>query len=83
MARIARGSDGFAAAGECEFVDAFAKRLPIVVFLRLVGLPLEDRETLLEMTEASVRGDAQQRQGNEGSIHGPRHGLVVIHSALV
>jgi cytochrome P450 len=53
--------DGFIARGECEFVDAFAKRLPIVVFLRLVNLPLEDRETLLEMTEASVRGDAARR----------------------
>ena len=31
--------------GECEFVDAFAKRLPIVVFLRLVDLPLDDRES--------------------------------------
>ena len=54
--------EGFVADGECEFVDAFAKRLPIVVFLRLVDLPLEDRELLLEMTEASVRGDAERRQ---------------------
>lgn len=53
--------EGFAHRGECEFIDAFAKRLPIVVFLRLVDLPLEDREHLLEMTEASVRGDAQRR----------------------
>ena len=30
--------------GHCEFVDAYAKRLPIVMFLRLVELPLEDRE---------------------------------------
>jgi len=53
--------EGFAHQGRCEFVEAFAKRLPIVVFLRLVDLPLEDRDTLLEMTEASVRGDAQRR----------------------
>ena len=53
--------EGFVAQGECEFVDAFAKRLPIVVFLRLVDLPLEDRETLLEMTEAAVRGDGERR----------------------
>ena len=39
----------------------FAKRLPIVVFLRLVDLPLEDRELLLELTEKSVRGDAEMR----------------------
>ena len=53
--------EGFIADGECEFVDAFAKRLPIVVFLRLVDLPLEDRDLLLEMTEASVRGDGARR----------------------
>jgi cytochrome P450 len=53
--------DGFIERGECEFIDAFAKRLPIVVFLRLVDLPLEDRELLLDMTEASVRGDAERR----------------------
>ena len=53
--------EGFVHQGRCEFVEAFAKRLPIVVFLRLVDLPLEDRDTLLEMTEASVRGDAQRR----------------------
>jgi cytochrome P450 len=53
--------DGFYARGECEFVLDFAKRLPIVVFLRLVDLPLEDREHLLELTEMSVRGTAEQR----------------------
>jgi len=60
--------DGFIANGECEFVDAFAKRLPIVVFLRLVDLPLDDREALLEMTEASVRGDAQRRLWAAGQL---------------
>ena len=54
--------DGFYARGECEFVGDFAKRLPIVVFLRLVDLPLEDREELLELTEKSVRGTAKMRE---------------------
>ena len=46
--------------GECEFVDAYAKRLPIVTFLRLVDLPLEDRDHLLELTEMSVRPKDQE-----------------------
>jgi cytochrome P450 len=46
--------------GECEFVEAFAKRLPIVTFLRLVDLPLEDREHLLELTEKSVRPHSEE-----------------------
>ena len=54
--------------GHCEFVDAFAKRLPIVTFLRLVDLPLEDRDALLEITEKSVRpkSDADQQQAFKG-----------------
>ncbi len=48
--------------GHCEFVDAYAKRLPIVTFLRLVDLPLEDREELLELTELSVRPQSQADQ---------------------
>ena len=41
--------------GRCEFFDEFAKRLPVITFLRLVDLPLEDREHLLGLTEKSVR----------------------------
>ena len=59
--------DGLYALVECEFVQDFAKRLPIIVFLRLVDLPLSDREYLLVLTEKSVRGNAQQREeANQG-----------------
>jgi len=53
---------------ECEFVDAYAKRLPIVTFLRLVDLPLSDREHLLRLTEMSVRprSDADTHQAFKG-----------------
>ncbi len=47
--------ESFRAKGECEFVEDFAKRLPIAVFLQLVDLPQEDREKLLEWTEVAVR----------------------------
>ncbi|MEP6869968.1 MAG: cytochrome P450, partial [Novosphingobium sp.] len=48
--------------GGCEFVESFAKVLPIHVFLRLVNLPLEDKDFLLPIAEASVRGrDAATR----------------------
>lgn len=45
--------------GHCEFFDEFAKRLPVITFLRLVNLPLEDREHLLELTEKSVRPQSE------------------------
>lgn len=38
--------------GECEFMQDVARHLPIIVFLRLMGLPLEQREELLELAEA-------------------------------
>lgn len=47
--------DGLIGRGECEFVDEFAKHLPIVMFLRLVNLPLDDRRKLLAMSEKAAR----------------------------
>lgn len=48
--------------GGCEFVEDFAKVLPITVFLRMVNLPMEDKDFLLPIAEDSVRGrDAQTR----------------------
>ncbi|MBV9842600.1 MAG: cytochrome P450 [Sphingomonadaceae bacterium] len=41
--------------GECEFIDEFAKVLPINVFLSMMGLPLTDRDWLLPRAEIAVR----------------------------
>ncbi|MES2258348.1 MAG: cytochrome P450 [Pseudomonadota bacterium] len=53
--------EAFRQRGECEFVSEFAKILPIVIFLRLADLPLEDRDRLLDMAEMAVRGDLEMR----------------------
>jgi cytochrome P450 len=45
----------FRPVGRCEFVGDFAQQLPIVVFLKMCGLPLEDRPMLLEWVSASLR----------------------------
>lgn len=42
--------------GECEFIEDFAKVLPIHVFLELVDLPIADKALLLPIAEDSVRG---------------------------
>lgn len=50
--------------GECEFIEDFAKILPIAVFLDLVDLPRADRTLLLPLAEDAVRGtsvEARQR----------------------
>jgi cytochrome P450 len=48
--------------GECEFIEAFAKQLPINVFLDLVDLPRADRALLLPLTEESVRAPTVERR---------------------
>lgn len=41
--------------GRCEFVAEFAKVLPIVVFLEMMELPVEDRHVLLPLAEDIAR----------------------------
>lgn len=48
--------------GACEFIEDFAKVLPINVFLGMVDLPLDHRHFLLEWAEVAVRSpDLAQR----------------------
>lgn len=47
--------DDFRPKGQCEFVADFAMKLPIIVFMGLVDLPLSDLDDLLAWTEAGVR----------------------------
>src|SRR5690606_11466792 len=35
--------EAFRQRGECEFVSEFALQLPLIIFLEMVGLPLDDR----------------------------------------
>jgi cytochrome P450 len=41
--------------GGCEFMSEFALQMPIIVFLKLLDLPLEDREQLLDIASRVVR----------------------------
>jgi cytochrome P450 len=51
--------DDFVDSGECEFNSAFAIPLPCTVFLRLLGLPLEDLELFLEFKDNIIRPPAK------------------------
>lgn len=46
----------FAPRGRCEFIDDFARKLPIVTFLKLVDLPETDREKLVELADTIMHG---------------------------
>lgn len=47
--------DGFIDKGQCEFAADFAVPLPSSVFLALVGLPLSDLDSFLEMKDGILR----------------------------
>lgn len=60
--------DDLQSRGECEFMEDFALQMPIIVFLQLLDLPLEDRQRLLEIAkgvvspdEGALRDDAMQQ----------------------
>ncbi|MEN0135486.1 MAG: cytochrome P450 [Rhodococcus sp. (in: high G+C Gram-positive bacteria)] len=48
--------DGFAAAGECEFISEFAHELPTRIFLALMGWPLSDAPRFTEWTDITLQG---------------------------
>ena len=47
--------DGFVAAGECEYDQAFAIPLPCSAFLEVMGLPQEDLGLFLELKDSIIR----------------------------
>src|SRR5579884_1255852 len=51
--------DGFADRGECDFTAEFAVPLPCTVFLRLMGLPLEDLDFFLRIKDGIIRGNRE------------------------
>ena len=55
--------------GQCEFIEDFAKVLPINVFLHMVNLPLSDREWLLPRVEIAVRSnDIEAKTRNQAEL---------------
>ncbi len=50
--------DRFADSGACEFNAAVAIPLPCTVFLRLMGLPIEDLDLFLRFKDGIIRPDA-------------------------
>ena len=51
--------DDFIEDGECEFDRAFAIPFPCTVFLRLLGLPVEELDLLLELKDGIIRPAAR------------------------
>jgi cytochrome P450 len=58
--------DTFIADGEVEFNQAFAIPLPCTVFLRLLGLPLEDLDLFLEFKDNIIRPGGGSMDASHG-----------------
>lgn len=58
--------DGFIDDGRCEFNNDFAVPLPCIVFLRLMGLPVEDLDVLLRLKDGIIRGNGELDPGTQG-----------------
>ncbi len=52
--------EGFKQRGECDFVSDFALAMPIVLFLKLVDLPLSDKDQLLSWANQLVRAESPE-----------------------
>lgn len=48
-------ADRIVAAGRCDFMEDFANEMPVVVFLEMMDLPLEDRTRLLRLANAVIK----------------------------
>jgi cytochrome P450 len=51
--------EGLKAKGECEFMNAFARIMPVTIFLGIAGLPLERREEFSEWASSYIKATDQ------------------------
>ncbi len=61
--------EGFLADGQCEFVGAFATRLPITVFMDMMDLPADDMDRLRPLADIATRSpDVAERRKASGAM---------------
>lgn len=63
--------DAFAERGACDFHAEFAVPLPCTVFLRLLGLPLEDLDKFLEWKDGVIRPEGSTDWDDRHSASAP------------
>jgi len=51
--------DGFAGDGQVEFNSKFARRFPTIIFMRLMGLPVDEADQLLIWVDDLMHGPAE------------------------
>jgi cytochrome P450 len=54
--------DAFADKGECDFMEAYARPFPVIVFMRMMGLPMEDRDQFVAWEHQIFQGESHQER---------------------
>lgn len=75
--------DAFADQGSCEFNQQFAVPLPCTVFLRLLGLPMEDLDLFLQMKEGIIRGNSDPDLARQREIRAEQGGRCYEYFAAI
>ncbi len=57
--------DGFVERGECDYANEYAVPLPCLVFMQLMGFPLEEFETFVDIKERILRGGGESFQSQD------------------
>jgi len=62
--------EGFRDKGHCEFMADFAQQLPMIIFLKIVDLPLDHRAMLVEWVNTGLRStDETARQSARSNLN--------------
>lgn len=69
--------------GKCEFVNDFARIMPVVMFLGIVDLPVEKREQFVEWGVTFMTStDSREKLGaQDGAVNQARRALSAMHEA--
>lgn len=63
--------EGFKADGSCEFIGDFAQQLPMIIFLKIMNLPLEHRRMLIDWVSTGLRStDMTKRIDARANLNG-------------
>jgi cytochrome P450 len=57
--------DRFIDRGECDYADEYAVPLPCSVFLKIMGLPLEDLDAFVNLKDRLLRGTGESYQSQD------------------
>ncbi|MGZ6896372.1 MAG: cytochrome P450 [Acidimicrobiia bacterium] len=75
--------DAFVERGSCEFNAELAIPLPCTVFLRLMGLPLEDLDLFLRFKDGIIRPDATDPEGRRAQARATGQGIYAYFEQVI